>query len=208
MSYVLAALKKAEAQKDPGARTSLVQEHRERRRSRWLQVLVSAALLANLAVLLWLFYPRTESILTPAGEAEVPQSSRMDADIATPTASPAPVRTDTSAVSIATLVPPPSTVAELPAPVAVVPAELRKTPPVRLHLANLPSAARGRFPGLAFSTHIYAEDPTLRALVVNGTRLTQGDRFGTLELVEITEEGAVFGFENYLVDVSVLDTWD
>ncbi|MCB1684001.1 MAG: hypothetical protein KDI31_05940, partial [Pseudomonadales bacterium] len=61
MSYVLEALKKAEAQKDPGARTALVQERREYRRNRWWQILVASALLANLFVLLWLFYPRSET---------------------------------------------------------------------------------------------------------------------------------------------------
>lgn len=212
MSYVLEALKKAEAQQDPGARTSLMQEHRDRRRSRWLQILVSAALLGNLVVLLWLFYPRTALILPPTDETPVPGVSKADPDATLaapePAAVPSSERIEPPATPLAALVPTADPAAEMPAAAASVPPEVRKPPPVRLHLANLPSASRSRFPGLAFSTHIYAEDPTLRALVVNGNRLTEGDRFGALELVEITEEGAVFGFEDYLVEVSVLDTWD
>jgi hypothetical protein len=79
---------------------------------------------------------------------------------------------------------------------------------LRVDLDRLPAEVRRRFPGLAFSTHVYAEDASLRALVVNGTRLVEGDRLGALTLEEITEEGAVFGFERYLVAVSVLETWE
>ena len=73
---------------------------------------------------------------------------------------------------------------------------------------NLPNSQRARFPELAFSTHIYADDADLRAIVVNGTRLEEGDQLGNLRLTEITEEGAVFRFEDRLVLVSVLDDWD
>jgi hypothetical protein len=59
-----------------------------------------------------------------------------------------------------------------------------------------------------FSTHIYAEEADLRAIVVNGIRLQEGDRVENLRLEEITEEGAVFAFENQLVSVSVLETWN
>ena len=73
---------------------------------------------------------------------------------------------------------------------------------------SLPSAQRARFPELTFSTHIYADDADLRAIVVNGTRLEEGDRLENLSLSEITEDGAVFRFEDRLVLVSVLDGWD
>ena len=45
-----------------------------------------------------------------------------------------------------------------------------------LPLSSLPSGQRQRFPELEFSTHIYADDADLRAIVVNGTRLEEGDR--------------------------------
>ena len=78
--------------------------------------------------------------------------------------------------------------------------------PVRVD--DLPGSQRNRFPSLSFSTHIYADDADLRAIVVNGTRLEEGDRLGALSLHEITEDGAVFRFENRLVSVSVLDEWN
>jgi hypothetical protein len=207
VSYVLEALKKAEAQKNPGARTALVEERREYRRNRWWQILVATALLANLAVVLWLFYPRTETGGRPAEQVPTPQSLPAD-----PTA-PGPAAAIPGSVMDKHVQNPAATVgSDVPAPVQSLASGSGATrpldPPVRLALSDLPTSARNRFPGLAFSTHIYAEDPALRALVVNGNRLTEGDRFGVLELVEVTEEGAVFGFENYLVNVSVLDTWD
>jgi len=75
-------------------------------------------------------------------------------------------------------------------------------------VSSLPSGQRERFPTLEFSTHVYADDADLRAIVVNGTRLAEGDRLGSLRLQEITEDGAVFRFEGRLVLVSVLDAWN
>ena len=45
-------------------------------------------------------------------------------------------------------------------------------------------------------------------MVVNGVRLQEGDRLENVRLDEITEEGAVFSFENQLISVSVLDGWN
>ena len=57
MSYILDALKKAEADRDPDARASLAMAQHDRRRSRWLAYAVVIALIANAAILLWLFLP-------------------------------------------------------------------------------------------------------------------------------------------------------
>jgi len=75
-------------------------------------------------------------------------------------------------------------------------------------LSSLPADIRYRFPPLDFSTHIYADEADLRAVVVNGVRLEEGDRFEGLRVHEITEEGAVFEFEGRLVSISVLDGWN
>lgn len=75
-------------------------------------------------------------------------------------------------------------------------------------LSSLPEPMRRRFPMLTFSTHIYAEEPDLRAVVVNGRRLVEGDRLGELRLERITEDGAVFLFEGREVEVGVLEAWN
>ena len=75
-------------------------------------------------------------------------------------------------------------------------------------VSSLPDAQRRRFPNLEFSTHIYADDAALRAIVVNGSRLEEGDRLQNLVLSQITEDGGVCRFEGRLVSVSVLDGWN
>lgn len=74
--------------------------------------------------------------------------------------------------------------------------------------AELPQADKEGFPELEFSTHIYAEDAELRAVVVNGKRLSEGDSLNELVLQQITEEGVVVKYRNYQVAVSVLEQWD
>ena len=44
----------------------------------------------------------------------------------------------------------------------------------------------------------------MRAVVVNGQRLSEGDQFEDMVLEEITESGVVVRFENYLITISVL----
>lgn len=74
-------------------------------------------------------------------------------------------------------------------------------------IAELPTAARNSFPELEFSTHIFADDPSMRAVVVNDKRLTEGEQLGELILRAVTEEGVVFGYRNHRVAVSVVDLW-
>lgn len=74
-------------------------------------------------------------------------------------------------------------------------------------IAELPTAARNSFPELEFSTHIFADDPSMRAVVVNDKRLTEGEQMGELILRAVTEEGVVFGYRKHLVAVSVVDLW-
>jgi general secretion pathway protein B len=195
MSYILDALKKAEADADPDLRASLELNRQQHRAHSWGLYLIAAALIGNLAVLVWLFGPYSDnSVTTVAPAAE--QAVRADPESATaPTSSPEPT---------------PPTAKESVS--RVVPAEPQPTPavsePIHTNLAGMSDAARDRFPELSFSTHVYAADPSLRAVVVNGERLTEGDRLGNLRLTNITETGVVFRFENYLVSISVLDDWD
>lgn len=74
-------------------------------------------------------------------------------------------------------------------------------------IAELPTAARNSFPELEFTTHIFADDPSMRAVVVNDKRLTEGEQLGELILRAVTEEGVVFGYRDHRVAVSVVDLW-
>jgi len=211
MSYILDALKKAEAEQDPDLRTSLAVDQQKQRRSRFGQYLIVAALLGNLLVLVWLFGPMSSRNADPNPADEVApaavskQPAAVDEQSAAVNKRPAaankqPVASNTQPDAAEALN---SQVGTTPAP-----APTKLAAKVHTNLAGLSAAARRRFPELSFSTHLYANDASMRAVVVNGERLSEGDRLGNLVLTNITETGVVFSFENYLVTVSVLDDWD
>jgi hypothetical protein len=77
----------------------------------------------------------------------------------------------------------------------------------RVTLDALPADARARFPGIVISTHVYAEDPDLRAIVVNGARLQEGNRVAGLTIREIGPDGVAVEFENYVVEVPIFTDW-
>jgi general secretion pathway protein B len=261
MSYILDALKKAEAERNPDARASLAIEASERRKQRLLVYLVVCALTANAVLVLWIFLPDEDVVptieqkSTPAEDIQVPLPSTgttppvveapapATAPVAAaapalsnrPTATtepisgrapiPAPTPPPTELRAGVTIEPPPSTSSakvsktlrtEPPGEVTPIPATPDRVPvaaaapetPATTTLARLPDNVRRDFPELTFSTHIYADDPELRAVVVNGVRLTEGDRLENLVVHEITEDGAVFSFDGYLVEVPVLETWN
>lgn len=203
MSFILDALKKAEAEKDPDLRASLAIGSQVNRRQRMIQYLIIVALLGNLLVLVWLFGPTLW------------KESTRPADAGAESILPAEAPTTAGAASGS---PAPSTVqpAVTPMPESVGRADptvrpatpVRPAPVQRTTLAELDSRTRARFPDLEFSTHVYASETAMRAVVVNGQRLTEGDQFEDVTLEEITESGVVVRFENYLVTIAVLENWD
>jgi hypothetical protein len=190
MSYILDALKKSEAQHDPAAAVNLaLNQQRSQSRQRTTGILIAAALLANVAVLIWLFGPNTtviESADTLIREPLTTASEQLPrTQVATPPEQPV------------------SQSAEEPAAVRWV----QPAAKIRIPLAKLPAAARERFPDLAFSTHIWADDPGLRAVVANGNRLVEGDEIDGVAVERITEVGVIVSFENYLVEIPVVADW-
>lgn len=75
-------------------------------------------------------------------------------------------------------------------------------------LDQLDGATRGRFPEFSVSTHVYADDADLRAVVVDRQRLLEGDEVAGLPLAHITPTGVVVRFEGKLIEVSVIDDWE
>ena len=59
-------------------------------------------------------------------------------------------------------------------------------------LSELPSADQGRFLALNITSHIYTDDPSLCAVVIDGQRLGNGDRFAGLKVFKITPTGVIF----------------
>lgn len=210
MSYVLEALKKREAEENPDAAVAFSLNTQQARRHRALAALLWAALVVNVVVLTGLvvwprlvqeeragnrFRPAVEPPALPAEERLQPTR-----DATTPRAMPAqPPPSAASAGGAA------ATPAQTPA--MVLPARPRPAPsPVSLD--ELPGSVRERLPGIVFSTHIYAEDQDLRAVVANGQRLAEGDRLGKVTISEITETGVLLTFEDYLIAVPVVGFWE
>lgn len=233
MSFVLEALKRQEAGDDPAAAVSLAKSAHHRRRQRLWIGLFTVAMVANAALLLWIFaLPDSSSQArrdtaaaptpqtTPDAEAAAPQRQPNAAAAVQhePVGATAPSGSDAGRARSATSpdARQPSAGdagAAAPAPASAAPATASARPrsepgPRRVALGDLPPAARARFPGIAFSTHIYAEDVDLRAVVANGQRLVEGDRIRGLRVAEITETGVVLGFESYEVEVPIVTDWD
>ena len=230
MSYLLEALKKQEAEENPDAAVALSLVTQRQRRQRRLSLLLWAALTVNVCVLAaLLFWPgglplwlgESAPQLTGAGSGSDAAPAAADAAEATGSAmaaaQPAPI--SASADGMAT-VPPAAvdTAAATPAAKPTVPqpsispaqaepetARIDATP---VSLDALPASVRARFPGIVFSTHIYADDRDLRAVVANGRRLSEGDRLGEVGVSEITETGVILTFEDYRIAVPVVGFWD
>lgn len=146
----------------------------------------------------------------PAAAAEA-TGSAMAAAEPTPTSASADGAATVPAAAVATTDAPAAAKPTVPQP-AISPAQAKPetaridTTPVSLDA--LPASVRARFPGIVFSTHIYADDRDLRAVVANGRRLSEGDRLGEVGVSEITETGVILTFEDYQIAVPVVGFWD
>ncbi len=78
----------------------------------------------------------------------------------------------------------------------------------RMPLWQAPAAAQAAVDKLEFSFHVYAEKPEQRAIIINGQRMTEGERISTeLSLREITPNGVLIQFQHLLLLVDVLEQW-
>ena len=195
MSYILDALRKSEAERNQRAGGSLLNypdSHRIAGIPVW--IVVGVTLLVNvLALLLWTYWP----------EASVSDQATIQTNLV-PRA-PAPVSTSMDESLTTQVVEP----VEMHLPVVEPPPRLSKPVPTKIvPFASLSRAERDAFPATEFSTHVYAEETEFRAIVANGTRLTEGEMLSeNVQLVTITEEGAIFFYADQLVEIQVLQDW-
>ncbi|MEZ5558836.1 MAG: general secretion pathway protein GspB [Pseudomonadales bacterium] len=228
MSYVLQALQKREAEQNPDAAVALSLVAARTRRQRLWAGLIAAGLLLNAGLLVWLFAPPLAVLSqgsqpaadAPARASAVPAAAPLPSGAAGALPPPSPTTRPAAADPQANSVPALSTGAPVgsataaaaapPQPAAAAVEETARPAPRlrRIALADLPASARTRFPGIAFSSHIYSDDPSLRAVVANGHRVSEGERIAGLVVGEITEAGVVLEFEDYLVEVPVVSLWN
>ena len=110
----------------------------------------------------------------------------------------------------------PSTYRERPVPVPEIKPASReeyrpKSTPSTAYLpqlSELPQSIQAQIPDLTFSSHMYSSQDKFRSITINGKRLKQGRYYNELLYVnEITEKGAIMGFDGTLFEVDVLGQW-
>lgn len=181
MSYILDALKRADAERGRGAVPGLHARqvttpasqaaHRARNRV-WLAV--AAALVSGvIATGLWVWQTPASTVRLTAVEPAVTQS------VPTPTPIPAP-----------------ATPKPKPLPLAVVKASAPQTTPATVPLlSELSEEIRREIPPLTITGSVYSENPGQRLLLVNGQVLTQGSLTAPdVTLEEIRAKSSVFSF--------------
>lgn len=201
MSYILDALRKSEQERLRGqalatlAHAAPVVDNTRR------NAMIGALLAGNLLLLgsgAWWWIRATNAPSMSMDQSHTaartafesaPQSA-VDALPGTTTA----VAPSTIAAAIAA---PPPIVINPRVPVRVATAVVRIAPESRPPPAPtsadqlIPGAIPANFPPLTLSTHIYSSDASFRTVVINGTRLHEGERLQNgVHVVEITEDGA------------------
>lgn len=219
MSYILDALRRADAERErggvPGLHTQAMPEVGDddgRSRPRGLKAWhwLAIGLLGGLAVAVAWQWPSTEPTPTPVLP---PPPVAMPAP-APVTAAPAPVA-PTTPVAIAPMRPSPPPPAAPKSPVeaqravresataSAVTAGTAPAPQRVGSLAELPADVRAGLPALAFGGSIYSATPANRLLIVNGQLLHEGDALGpgaTLE--QIKPKAAVLNIRGQRFEVA------
>jgi len=225
MSYILDALNRSNAESVQDPRALLAAQTPPSRRGPVVPVLLTALLTVNVGLGAWWLWQNQEAAPLPAPQTDPPAASPTASPPPIPTArevqrdSP-PVQSPSSAVPArapaprTAAVPSPEPAARPPAPTtALAPEEELITPeparkPRPVPIGALPRGVQEQIPDLAFSSHIYAEDPALRMVNINGELYRQGDTIARgVKLLEITEEGAVLAYLHYTFEVGVLEDW-
>jgi general secretion pathway protein B len=80
------------------------------------------------------------------------------------------------------------------------------TQPVRI--AELPLNVQRQIPDIVFSSHIYANNPSLRVVNINNRNFREGDYISSdIKLLGITEDGVVLSYLHYSIEMSVIRDW-
>jgi general secretion pathway protein B len=77
-----------------------------------------------------------------------------------------------------------------------------------LPYAQLPDQARNALPAMAFSFHVYSDNPARRTIIINGRRVKEGAEVEAgLRLLEITQSGVIFSWRGYAFSIDVVEAW-
>lgn len=220
MSYILDALKRADAERERGAAPGLHTHHQVPTgspgtpgavRNRWL------ALAAGLGLVLLALFYRVLSAPDQAPAAPVAPTAIAAPDT---TALAAPVIAAVPPVTITPMAPAPAAVAEAPkaqplpppdssvkpakvaipataAPAAAPVSQAAPAAPATVPLlSELPQDLRSQIPKITITGSVYSDSPAQRLLLINNLVLSQGNQVGPdLTLEEIQPRSSVFSFK-------------
>jgi len=199
MSYILEALRRAEAQRQRGAVPGLHAQpasaaladpaltRRAGARRSWRLVWILAAVLLLAAGARWWLGPSGSSGLEPTVGPAQPVAVVPVARIAAPALEPAlaaplavPVApalaSSAAAVNNAALPPRVASSAALPLLAAPLPATALASAPRLPTLAELPETVRRELPVFTLGGSVYAEQASQRMVIINGQVMREGDR--------------------------------
>lgn len=225
MSYVLDALRRADAERERGsvpgihAQPAMLGEadaeapRAGRAGLRW----VAAALLvlALLAAGAWWLLGRDAPSIAgvPSAQPPVPVTSAAPMPLTpapapvplTPAPAPASVQAPVAATPLVAAVPPAPVPAAAPAAATPRASEPRRpasapaaTEPRIYQLSELPDEIRRELPALAIGGAMYSQNPANRMLIVNGQTFHEGDKLApNLSLEQIRLKSAVLDYKGY-----------
>ena len=211
MSLILEALRKSEAERRRGDTPNLHTELPPASRSRKARIPAWGWILPAILAAPIVWWGATE-------RSSPPRASTPAADAAPGPEVTAPRPTATALPPVPRLSPPPAPVAVAPAPTAAaatrpvdLPAPAQSSPapttssprtstPVvapiasadgAIALSDLSIEERKALPPLKLSMLMWDDDPTRRFIILDGSRLGEGDRVGNAVITAITSDGAV-----------------
>ncbi|WP_310386789.1 general secretion pathway protein GspB [Roseateles sp.] len=208
MSYILDALRKADAERergtvptlqshaahaDPGAQARL----RAQAGPAWGRTALIAALVILLVVVGFLVAPWLRPEPAPLTPLTPPAAPVNEALVMAP-ARQAPLTPSLRA-------PPPAAVEALPdpKPSAAAPPAAKAAEAAILKLAELPEATRKALPAIATSGAMYSDTPANRMLIINGQLLHEGDKIAPellLERIELKSAVLVFKGQRFRIN--------
>jgi general secretion pathway protein B len=198
LSYILDALKKADADRERAAVPGLharpqdaLSAAEEPRRVPLWPVLAGAVIVVLGGTLAWVLLSQPEVRVPPLAEAPPPAPQPPPPPAAAPAPAPAPpvaaaLPTVTEPAPTPTVVlPPPAPPSPPPAPARVAPPPAAAAPAARVPtLAELPADLRATLPPLAISGAVYSPTPSARLLFIGGQVLKEGDAVANGIVVE------------------------
>ena len=230
MSYILDALKKSEQERGhghtPGIQTvhSSSLNYGREKNTYWPYILISVAILNLIAIVYYMTDKNSNTEIQTTETVHSATNNKVSANNNTIT--PVPT-TSLPAVTInkppaATSISSHTTEVERPMPNPVAAATPAKEKPDNTLKAykpadiqrtvidyhDLPESTKQELPAIIISAHVYSSNPLQRSIVINNNFMEEGEYFiDGLILDEITTDGAIFSYKDFLFHYAVVSGW-